>query len=96
MSAIVAEKESPSTALFVDYANLPDAVTEFVYPKHFGMAAEVSQVRINNSYPRREGKANRQFCAGSVIGAVRGFSLLPVVRKKVAQKKQDRQGRGHG
>eukprot|EP00903_Cladosiphon_okamuranus_P016016 g14788.t1 len=43
MSAIVAEKNSPSNALFVDYSNLPDAVPEFVFPQHFGMEAEVSK-----------------------------------------------------
>ena len=46
MSAIVAEESAPSNALFVDYANLPDAVPEFVFPHHFGMAEEVSRVRI--------------------------------------------------
>lgn len=43
-SAIVAEKKTPSKALFVDYANLPDAVPEFVFPEHFDMAAEVAEV----------------------------------------------------
>lgn len=43
-SALVAEKKAPSKALFVDYANLPDAVPEFVFPEHFGMAAEVAEV----------------------------------------------------
>lgn len=46
VSAIVAEESAPSNALFVDYANLPDAVPEFVFPHHFGMAEEVSRVRI--------------------------------------------------
>eukprot|EP00752_Nemacystus_decipiens_P013496 g11955.t1 len=43
VSAIVAEKKSPSNALFVDYSNLPDAIPEFVFPHHFGMAEEVSK-----------------------------------------------------
>ncbi|CAM9345981.1 unnamed protein product [Scytosiphon promiscuus] len=42
-SALVAEKKTPSKALFVDYANLPDAVPEFVFPEHFGMGAEVAE-----------------------------------------------------
>lgn len=43
--ALEAEKETPSKALFVDYANLPDAVPEHVFPQHFGMEAEVAKVR---------------------------------------------------
>lgn len=45
--AVAAEKVTPSNALFVDYSNLPDAVPEYVFPEHFGVAAEVAQVRHN-------------------------------------------------
>ncbi len=49
--AVDAEKITPSNALFVDYSNLPDAVPEYVYPEHFGVAAEVAEVR-HSSAPR--------------------------------------------
>lgn len=44
MYALNAEKSFPSKALFVDYTNLPDAVPEFVFPEHFGMAKELDEV----------------------------------------------------
>lgn len=43
MYALNAEKSFPSKALFVDYTNLPDAVPEFVFPEHFGMAKELDE-----------------------------------------------------
>lgn len=45
LSATRAEEKAPGNALFVDYANLPDAIPEFVFPEHFGLANEVSKVR---------------------------------------------------
>lgn len=57
VSAIVAEKNSPSNAVFVDYSNLPDAITEFVFPQHFGMEAEVSKVTY--ALGRREDEGSR-------------------------------------
>ena len=44
--AVAAEKVTPSNALFVDYSNLPDAVPEFVFPEHFGVAAEIAEVCV--------------------------------------------------
>ena len=44
--ALDAEKSFPSKALFVDYANLPEAVPEHVFPEHFGMAKELDEVCV--------------------------------------------------
>lgn len=43
VSAVEGGRDFPSKALFVDYANLPDAVPEYVFPKHFAMAREVEK-----------------------------------------------------
>ena len=44
VSAVKGGENFPSNALFVDYANLPEAIPEYVFPEHFGMAAEVDKV----------------------------------------------------
>lgn len=44
MFALKAQKSYPAKALVVDYANLPEAVPEFVFPEHFGMGAELDEV----------------------------------------------------
>lgn len=44
VSAMLADENNPNAGIFVDYANLPDAIPEFVFPEHFGMAEEVSKV----------------------------------------------------
>ncbi|CBJ48553.1 conserved unknown protein [Ectocarpus siliculosus] len=68
--ALAAEKETPSKALFVDYANLPDAVPEYVFPQHFGMEAEVAETvpdwkdrmfEAAGSYSKGLGKRTKEF-----------------------------------
>ncbi|CAN0477514.1 unnamed protein product [Ectocarpus sp. 12 AP-2014] len=68
--ALAAEKETPSKALFVDYANLPDAVPEYVFPQHFGMEAEVAETvpdwkdrmfEAAGSYSKGIGKRPKEF-----------------------------------
>lgn len=44
VSAVEGGEHSPSTALFVDYHNLPEAVPEHVFPEHFGMQKYMDQV----------------------------------------------------
>lgn len=44
MSAVEGGEHSPSTALFVDYHNLPEAVPEHVFPEHFGMQKDMDRV----------------------------------------------------
>ncbi|CAN0122286.1 unnamed protein product, partial [Ectocarpus fasciculatus] len=68
--ALEAEKETPSKALFVDYANLPDAVPEHVFPQHFGMEAEVARTvpdwkdrmfKAAGSYSKGMGTRSKEF-----------------------------------
>lgn len=39
-------ENSGALGAVVEYPNLPDAVTDFIYPKHFGMGAELLEAHM--------------------------------------------------